>query len=103
MSDLSLMNQKIPATSIPKMVSDLIQFELQKIGAFNNGSLAYWGVDMKFDVKLTLYARGNEPVMAVGGGVIGEKLGAAEPESVVVEGARRTGLTGKPATVKGKP
>lgn len=103
MSDLSLMNQKIPATSIPKMVADLIQFELGKTGSLNSTSLAYWGADITFKIELNLYARGKEELVIGGVRTIGEPQGVVELPLTITEGSKRIGMTGKPNSVKGRP
>lgn len=88
------MTDKIQASTLPKMIADAIEHELNKHSTFNSTSTAYFGVDIHFRVEVTTYARAEQKVIAEKsmptiGTVEGDKA------TITVEGAKTTGS--KPA------
>lgn len=90
------MIEKIHANRIPELVAEEIANHMRKFSSFSSSSLAYYGVDMKFKIEFTLYARGEEKLTVekvIKLGVDDAKL--AEPSELTIEGAKTMGA--KPA------
>ena len=80
--------EKIPSAQVAKLVTDLILEHMMKYSAFSNNSLAYYGVEVDYTLKVTTYSRAEKEE------TISQKINLGlpqgEPTNMVVQG-RRTG------------
>jgi len=89
--------EKIPAPKIADMIVDLIKEHMMKYTAFSNTSIAYYGCEVEYTLKVTTYSRGEKEE------TISQKINLGVPQgeatNMVVQGRK---LGGKKPKNSGK-
>ena len=83
--------EKIPAPKVVDSIVEVIKHELMRQDCFSNTSLAYYGVELDFTIKLALHARKESHVEIAKEAQLMGRITDPEPEEVKVKGKRVAG------------